>query len=220
MKQIRLILFLLLLSTASLAQSTWRVTAVDPMYNSTYSTLTLRITAETDQMFASQFVMMYHKQYMQGDTLIVRPYYNELSVGSGVPQKQTIVTDLYVGAYSPSGFFKHLCVTPYGAMGLDTNMYPPTQNPPNYCFDMKQVVSVPSLNNVDDFASVYPNPATNSITVNGEVHDLRIYNLSGALLQQEHLPTGAISIATLPAGVYVVRLQKGGEVTYQRLVKE
>lgn len=219
MKQIYTLLLLLLLSTATHAQTIWRVTAVDPMYNSLYQTLTVRITAEIDQTFPNQFAMMYHKQYLQGDTLILRPYYNEVSAGSGFPRKQTIVTDLYIGAYNLGVFFKHLCVTPYSILDLDTNMYPPTHNPPDYCFDMRQVLSAPSLSN-DDAISIYPNPAEDYISIAGDVQELSIYSMSGVLQKHVHQPQQKLNIEDLPRGVYLVRLQTMKGILHRRLVKQ
>lgn len=149
----------------------------------------------------------------------MRPYYNEASSGTGFLQKRTVVTDLYIGVYSLSSFFKHLCVTPYSILDIDTNMYPPTHNLPDHCFDMKQVVSAPLLSN-DDAISIYPNPAQDHISIRGDVQQLSIYSMSGVLQKQVHLPQEKLSIKDLPRGVYLIRLQTVKGILHRRLVKE
>ena len=75
---------------------------------------------------------------------------------------------------------------------------------------------------------IYPNPAKEQITVdfsaNGEgIMDVKIFNMLGVnVLSQQYNKGGQINInvASLPAGVYVVRCVQNDKVTSTRLIKQ
>ncbi len=59
--------------------------------------------------------------------------------------------------------------------------------------------------------TVYPNPAGERFTINGiwngEVHDLRLFSMSGAeVLRQDYCDGDEVIISQLPQGTYLVRL--------------
>jgi len=60
--------------------------------------------------------------------------------------------------------------------------------------------------------SVYPNPATNSVTVSGKGKGfLKIYNLSGRQLMQREVKVDktVIPVSGLPAGAYIIKSEDG-----------
>lgn len=72
---------------------------------------------------------------------------------------------------------------------------------------------------------MFPNPASAEITIAGDLEDgeLILYNLTGVAVVQHPVsqPNTRISVASLPAGIYLVRvLNKGMQVFTGKLVKE
>jgi hypothetical protein len=70
---------------------------------------------------------------------------------------------------------------------------------------------------------LYPNPATNSFSVNGEFEQLRmtITDLNGKVIRtSKEIQSGEQhDISNLPQGVYVVSLQSNATVVHKRLLK-
>lgn len=64
---------------------------------------------------------------------------------------------------------------------------------------------------------VYPNPASNVLTIDARVNEVLILNVSG----QEMLRSGSavIDVSSLPAGVYFIRAGNGTDHYYSRFVK-
>lgn len=72
---------------------------------------------------------------------------------------------------------------------------------------------------------LYPNPASTEITVYSDIEegDLILYNLTGSQVEVFYLqqPTTRISVASLPAGIYFVRILKMGEQVFTgKIVKQ
>ncbi|MES2558802.1 MAG: T9SS type A sorting domain-containing protein [Bacteroidota bacterium] len=69
---------------------------------------------------------------------------------------------------------------------------------------------------------LYPNPATDFVTVNSADNVLiAIYNITGTLVAEEYLNQfKQLSISDLPNGMYVVSMVTNGAVTTQRLLKQ
>jgi len=71
-----------------------------------------------------------------------------------------------------------------------------------------------------DFA-IYPNPATNYISVSGAVNSrVAIYDLKGRLLLNEQLSGKSIDIRNLAKGIYVVKVVSEDKQVVGKLVKE
>ncbi|MFT6243845.1 MAG: hypothetical protein ACJA0U_000173 [Salibacteraceae bacterium] len=66
---------------------------------------------------------------------------------------------------------------------------------------------------------VYPNPASTIITIDTDqqIESVLIFNLNGALVQQE--TTGSFSIENLSPGIYMANVQTNARITRIRLVK-
>lgn len=71
--------------------------------------------------------------------------------------------------------------------------------------------------------SVYPNPAKDKITVEGELKsagcEIKIIDLSGSVkkeLRISHLPA-TISISDLEAGIYILKVATGEKIAHQRI---
>jgi hypothetical protein len=75
-------------------------------------------------------------------------------------------------------------------------------------------------------ATLYPNPATDVVNVNMtkkatgaysvSVYDLRGHQMTGVRTNS----AGQLEVASLPKGLYYIRIANGGEVTHQRFEKE
>ena len=74
--------------------------------------------------------------------------------------------------------------------------------------------------------SVYPNPATTSLTIEGlkNATELTITDLAGRTVLskplQKGLATVALSIAGLPAGIYLIKVQQPEGLSFSRFIKE
>jgi hypothetical protein len=77
------------------------------------------------------------------------------------------------------------------------------------------------ISEISDAAiEIYPNPASTQLTVNteGQIEYVAIYDLFGALVQQEKTPS--FSVANLAGGVYIIQVKTSRGVTHSRFVKE
>lgn len=94
----------------------------------------------------------------------------------------------------------------------------------------KSLVSTISLNenNSAELVSVYPNPATEllSVVLNGEgATELNLVNTNGAVVWSQTINTSGltsehINIANLPVGVYMLRIQNGGNIHVEKIIKQ
>lgn len=80
------------------------------------------------------------------------------------------------------------------------------------------------------FIQTFPNPATTEVHMNvylpvPQMIDVYIYNLSNVLVREKHQQgvvgnnTVSVSVATLPIGIYRIRVVRGNNVCYSRFVK-
>lgn len=69
---------------------------------------------------------------------------------------------------------------------------------------------------------VYPNPATDFVTVNSAGNVLvSIYNITGLLVAKESINQfRQLSVAHLPNGIYMVTMEKDGKAKTQRMMKQ
>jgi hypothetical protein len=84
--------------------------------------------------------------------------------------------------------------------------------------------------------SVYPNPATENVTVRCRIPDagyqipdagyrmIELFSISGDVLQslmvnsQSGITETTLDVSALPAGIYFIRLQAGAEYSVQKLI--
>jgi len=76
------------------------------------------------------------------------------------------------------------------------------------------------LNENDVFLSIYPNPATEQITISGiePGGTLRLYDLSGKLLLERENRDNTLDVSGVEAGCYVLEYESGNEVLRGRVV--
>lgn len=65
--------------------------------------------------------------------------------------------------------------------------------------------------------SLYPNPASEAISVSGETESLRVYSLTGAIVKQVE-NQNQVFIGDLPKGVYTVQWETRGSTQFQKLI--
>lgn len=73
--------------------------------------------------------------------------------------------------------------------------------------------------------SIYPNPATNKLTINFNIQNLKniianIYDSKGSLIQSETLVDNEININSLPQGLYLLTIENEGKRYTSKFVKE
>jgi hypothetical protein len=80
-------------------------------------------------------------------------------------------------------------------------------------------VEVTSVDEKNRTASLYPNPASRSFTVEGAVKDIKIFDALGQLVHQG--ADNTVEVATWPQGVYFVRVvDENDVVSTVKFVKE
>lgn len=82
-----------------------------------------------------------------------------------------------------------------------------------------------SLNETNSFElSVYPNPATNEITLNGEFTSnavATIFDQSGRVILSSEVSNGSnLNISSLESGIYIVSIQDNGAISTTNIVKK
>lgn len=70
--------------------------------------------------------------------------------------------------------------------------------------------------------SIYPNPATNLININGSEHPTKIVisNILGEKVIEINSPTNSINIESLKQGIYFITLFNGKETTTKKFIKK
>jgi sugar lactone lactonase YvrE len=88
--------------------------------------------------------------------------------------------------------------------------------------DIRKITSISGIQSENDnfIFSLFPNPTTSTLTIQTEemIENITIYNLMGAAVQTE--TKNIFSVAELPAGVYLLRLQTTSGISTSRFVKE
>ena len=78
---------------------------------------------------------------------------------------------------------------------------------------------------IEDFAAqsitIYPNPVQDVLYIEAEetVTAVNVYNLLGSIVAQSRGDVREINLSNLSAGVYMVRVEKGKEISTLRIVK-
>jgi|GEM_PF-2133333 len=104
-------------------------------------------------------------------------------------------------------------ITPAGSIGIDTF----------YKYTMTAPTSVASLNKTSIKWMLYPNPATDKISIAGKVNDfiISIYDETGHRVKQNHMVNaGQISIEDLTPGMYSLEVNAGGEISSEHFIKK
>jgi len=67
--------------------------------------------------------------------------------------------------------------------------------------------------------SVYPNPASNKLTIDSEAGIIQLTDLNGkVILTKEHNTVSTIDVSTLPKGLYLIHLQNKNQITTKKIV--
>ena len=89
--------------------------------------------------------------------------------------------------------------------------------------DTLTITNVPSLLNKNNGLTVYPNPATNDLTIeSSQQATMEILNIQGQTIMQQQLQQGKtnIDISWLAKGVYILRLYSNDKTEVARIVKK
>jgi hypothetical protein len=86
--------------------------------------------------------------------------------------------------------------------------------------DCKIVTDISSVETTTTEPKIYPNPASESITISGVgLGKLELYNTLGQkLIEKEITGTSTINTSTLQTGMYVIKLESGGEVVFEKVI--
>ncbi|MCK5537279.1 MAG: endonuclease [Bacteroidales bacterium] len=78
-----------------------------------------------------------------------------------------------------------------------------------------------SISTIQNRNAIYPNPASNEIYIkNITKAELEIFSVTGLLMQKTVLLTNKVDISFLSKGIYILRLNNNGNVSYHRLIKK
>ncbi len=86
--------------------------------------------------------------------------------------------------------------------------------------DCKIVTDISSVESATTDPKIYPNPASESITISGIGQGIvTIYNTLGQkLIEKEIFGTSTINTNDLQTGMYVIKLESGGEVVFEKVI--
>jgi hypothetical protein len=86
--------------------------------------------------------------------------------------------------------------------------------------DCKIVTDVSSVESTQTEPKIFPNPASESITISGVgLGKLELYNTLGQkLIEKEITGTTQINTSTLQTGLYIIKLESGGEVIFEKVI--
>ncbi len=106
-----------------------------------------------------------------------------------------------------------------GAKGIEiTPQTTDEYTPLYYCFDnltYSTVINVPEI--TEKTISVYPNPATDLITISEEVENVFIYDLSGRIISVSD--KNIINISDLQTGTYIIKIKNNNAVKTSKFIK-
>ena len=97
-------------------------------------------------------------------------------------------------------------------------------NSPDICFDSFSL-NGNELLGLEDFNSsvlaVYPNPATDKITIDGveNISSIKVYSISGRL-EKEVFNSNQVDISNLASGIYLVKVSNGNAVLSEKIIKQ
>ena len=78
---------------------------------------------------------------------------------------------------------------------------------------------------INDFnnmiVNIHPNPATNMLTISGlnNIDSVKVYSVLGRL-EKEAFNTHQIDISNLAPGVYMVKVNNGGDMISKKIIKQ
>jgi|GEM_PF-1334669 len=89
-------------------------------------------------------------------------------------------------------------------------------------FGDEVIVNNDVLTQLDNTIQLYPNPAKNFVTIQGDfIQSAKIYNAAGQIVKQQNsFSNTSINIQDLSSGVYVVVLQTENNIYQSRLIKQ
>jgi hypothetical protein len=71
----------------------------------------------------------------------------------------------------------------------------------------------------DNFFTVYPNPASNLISLNENYENIEIIDLNGLIVKSVDFQTQNIDISNLISGTYIIRLKNENEIKTSKFIK-
>jgi hypothetical protein len=82
-------------------------------------------------------------------------------------------------------------------------------------------VDIPEINKM--MINIYPNPAFNEITVDGEnINQVSLYDLKGNIISDAPKANNSIKIdvSGLTSGIYIIRIQTNKKVIVKKIIKQ
>lgn len=104
-----------------------------------------------------------------------------------------------------------------GRILLGTFMNPVDGSPFVYIVDMDAPSDIKKMN-ADSGISVYPNPATNVLHINGQAENVRVLDLAGRLVYESSSASNTIPVSTFGKGTYLVKITSSGKVTTHKVL--
>ena len=76
-----------------------------------------------------------------------------------------------------------------------------------------------SVDELNAAVALYPNPATNSFTVHGNIKEVSVYDILGQCVHVDY--DNVVNVSSWPEGLYFVRIVDGNDaVTTVKLLKQ
>lgn len=100
---------------------------------------------------------------------------------------------------------------------------PAIENSLDFFNSLKEITSPNYEVSISDIATVYPNPASNTLyfsNENEEIVSARIYDLKGQLNSVKNYPNGRIDLTGLQTGMYILQLTTADKIASTKIIIE
>jgi hypothetical protein len=79
-----------------------------------------------------------------------------------------------------------------------------------------------SISTFDNQVSIYPNPTSDILNfqTNEDINQLKIYSITGQLLQSFEKPAKQINLSNFTQGIYKLKLDINGKIITKKLIKK
>ena len=80
--------------------------------------------------------------------------------------------------------------------------------------------SSPTTNVVDQAIIAYPNPTDGIVYLSGELQNIQLHNITGALVHTQTSLSQTLDITHLPQGIYILSAFDGNKQITQKIIKQ
>lgn len=88
------------------------------------------------------------------------------------------------------------------------------------CFIVRFDASTPTTNVVDQAIIAYPNPTDGIVYLSGDLQNIQLHNITGALVHTQTSVSQTLDITHLPQGIYILSAFDGNKQITQKIIKQ